>query len=130
MTNFVKNSMNKFDFINISERMKLIDDNKMECSVFLNRELELDDGRVLKGYEIWDSYKELLQNNEIDYAEKKVKLSKIVSDMNYFIYKVRKGNFNITECIGEIYYIEDGEKYFENGKFIKSKFQGIDSDIC
>ncbi|WP_242946987.1 hypothetical protein, partial [Clostridium haemolyticum] len=76
MTNFVKNSMNKFDFINISERMKLIDDNKMECSVFLNRELELDDERVLKGYEIWRVIKNYCKIMKIDYAEKKVKLSK------------------------------------------------------
>ena len=66
----------------------------------------------------------------MDYAERKVKLSKVVSYMNYFIYKVKKCNFNYTEYIGEIFYIEDGEEFFTNGKFDRKKFEGINLDIC
>ncbi|WP_347455328.1 helicase-related protein [Clostridium novyi] len=87
MVNFIENIVSKLNFIDVSERMKLIDDDKMESSVFLSREIQLEGGEVLKGEEVWNSYKELLKDNEMDYAERKVKLSKVVSYMNYFIAK-------------------------------------------
>ncbi|KGN02066.1 CRISPR-associated protein Cas3 [Clostridium novyi A str. 4570] len=130
MVNFIEKIVSKLNFIDVSKRMKLIDDDKMESSVFLSREIQLEGGEVLKGKEVWNSYKELLKDNEMDYAERKVKLSKVVSYMNYFIYKVKKCNFNYTEYIGEIFYIEDGEEFFTNGKFDRKKFESINLDIC
>ncbi|MCD3297817.1 helicase-related protein, partial [Clostridium botulinum] len=130
MTNFVKKDINEFNFMKVNERMKLIDDDKMECSVFLNREVELDHGVILYGEDVWNQYNELLKNNEMNYAEKKVKLSEINSKMSYFVYKVKKGNFNDNGCIGDIHYIENGEEYFQNGKFNRKKFDGsISSDM-
>lgn len=37
--------------------------------------------------------------------------------MNYFIYKISKnGNITYNEQVGDILYIEDGEKYFKDEK--------------
>ena len=54
---------------------------------------------------------------DMDYAEKRVKLSEIRSKMNYFIYSVKKNsNLCYNDIIGELRFIQDGERYFINGK--------------
>ena len=45
--------------------------------------------------------------------------------MNYFIYQIKKNSDLIyDEQIGDIVYIENGEKYFENNKLNRKKIQG------
>ena len=64
------------------------------------------------------------------YAEKKVRLSKVRSQMSEFVYQIQWNpdliyNDKIgQDQIGAMYYIEDGEKYFENGKLNRKKLQG------
>jgi CRISPR-associated endonuclease/helicase Cas3 len=44
--------------------------------------------------------------------------------MNYFIYQISKNNDLIyNDKIGEIYYIENGDKYFDGEKLDKDKFK-------
>lgn len=118
---FINNSVNKLNFKEVEERMRLIDEN-YEYSVFLNRKITLENGELLKGEKVWNDYANLLKNNKLNYAEKKVKLSEITSKLNYFIYKVRKNDFSYEDRIGGLYYISDGEKYFKNGKFNRENF--------
>ena len=43
--------------------------------------------------------------------------------MNFFIYEINKNmDLPYNDRIGELYYIENGEKYFSNGKLDKEKF--------
>ena len=99
-------------------------------SVYLSRTLTLEDSSSLDGSEIWNEYKQLLTDNSLDYAEQKIKLSKVTSKMNYFIYQIKRNPDLIYEdCIGELFYIEDGEKYFENGKLNREKVQGEIGDF-
>ena len=64
------------------------------------------------------------------YAEKKVRLSKVRSQMSEFVYQIQWNpdliyNDKIgQDQIGAMYYVEDGEKYFENGKLNRKKLQG------
>jgi len=56
--------------------------------------------------------------------EKMVKLSKVKAKMNYSIYRIRtKQNFNYSDRIGELLYIENGCDFFENGKLNKARFE-------
>ncbi|MCY6958356.1 CRISPR-associated helicase Cas3' [Clostridium brassicae] len=118
---FIKNSINKLNFKQIEERMKLIDE-RYEYSAFLNRTLKLENGEILDGEKVWNDYISLLKGSSLDYAEQKVRLSEVKSKLNYFIYKVNKNDFSYEDRIGDLYYIEDGEKYFENGKFNRENF--------
>ena len=46
--------------------------------------------------------------------------------MNKFIYRIKKSYINYNDIIGELYFIEDGDKYFDNGKLNRKKFvEGI-----
>lgn len=132
---FIDECIGGLNFIEVKERMKLIDDDKNETTIFLSRIIELKDGSFIDGDEIWQGFIEVLQDEEIEFAEKKIKLSEIRSIMSYFIYKIR-GNKDFTysdkvgkKRLGEIYFISDGERFFENGKFNKDSFISGSADI-
>ena len=124
---FFKEDVWMLNFKVIENRMKLIEDNNFTMSIYLARELEYsDDDNLIKlnGEEIWREYKYLLRNNKMDFAEKEVRLSKVRSHMNYFIYEINKNiDLPYNDKVGELYYIENGEKYFKNGKLDKEKFK-------
>lgn len=116
---FIYDQINQLDFRRVEDRMKLIDEHKH--TVFLNRRIVLESEEVLEGKKIWNQYKALLKNEKLEYAEKKVKISQITSKLSYFIYQVSATNFSYNERIGDMYYIENGDNYFTNGKFDRRK---------
>lgn len=104
--------------------MKLIDDNNWSISIFLSRKIKMDNGLILDGKEVWEKYEKLLCNNKLGYAEKEVKLSEARGNLNYFVYEINKSVDLIYQGkIGNLYYIENGDEYFENGKLNKDKFK-------
>lgn len=118
---FINDVVNKLNFKEISEKMTLIDEH-YKYSVFLSRKIHLENGQILDGNKVWNEYIKLLQDNKMDYAEKRVKLSRANSNLHHFIYKVKTNNFTYEKNIGDLYYIPDGEKYFEDGKFDRENF--------
>ena len=99
------------------KRMQLIDDNRLLKSVYLGRIIREENGEETDGRLLWEKYKQLIEETEMEYSERKVKLHNIRSKMNAFIYQFScKAKFMEDEQIGELYYIENGEAYFdENG---------------
>ena len=84
----------------------------------------MDNGSILDGETVWEEYKKLLCNNKLGYAEKEVKLSEARSNLNYFVYDIKKNvDLIYQDKIGTLYYIGNGDKYFENGKLNKDKFK-------
>lgn len=129
---FFKNHVAMLDFKSISERMKLIPDDEWKRSVFFNRAVEIcmeesggKEKETIYGHEVWKEYKELLRDDKMEYSEKQVRLSEVRSKLNYFIYEINK-NIEIlyNDKIGELYYVENGEKYFTNNKLDMNKIQG------
>ncbi|MEI7475490.1 MAG: CRISPR-associated helicase Cas3' [bacterium] len=117
-------------FSKIQKKLRLIDPKEHEYTIFINREIKTDNG-ILSGEKVWEDYKNLLENKLLEYSEKRVKLSKIIADVNYFTYKVSKNNFTHNDNIGDIFYIENGEEYFIKFdgvlKFDREKFEGKES---
>ncbi|MBD5136023.1 MAG: CRISPR-associated helicase Cas3' [Lachnospiraceae bacterium] len=119
LDSFINDAINSLDFYNIKDRMKLIDDDDWTISVFISRNIILPDGNILCGNEIWEDYKRILSDNSMNYAEKQVKLFNIKSKFNYFVYKVNcNTDINYNDFIGEIYFIQDGEQYLQDGRLI------------
>lgn len=119
---FFKEDVGGLKFSHVAEKMKLIDDTMERQSVYLAREIPLENGEVLDGKDIWNQYIELLRDNKMKYSEKEVKLSEVRAKMNNFIYEVQKNNNIIpNEIVGDLYYLEDGESYFKDGKVDKEK---------
>lgn len=123
---FREGSIKKLNYINVYEKMKLIDE-RNQFSVFLNIETYDLNGEKIQGQAIWEEYKNLIRDNNINYAEKQVKLSKVKENMDYFVYTVSKINFAYNDSIGDLTYVEDGEKFFTNGKFNPKAVDGFDS---
>lgn len=112
------------NFVAVEERMRLIDDSQWHMSVFLCRTIKLAGGKALDGETCWNEYKALLQNQTMNYAEKQVKLSEVRSNINYFIYQIKKNsNLAYNDCLGELLKIDNGEEFFENGKLNRKKLE-------
>ncbi|WP_239477089.1 CRISPR-associated helicase Cas3' [Megamonas funiformis] len=113
----------------IDKHMKLIDEDKNIVQVYLARKIVDINGDLIDGQEIWKQYVNLWKmKNSMDYAKWKVKMSIITSKMNYFIYQVNKSNLELKEYndkMGNIIYIEDGDKYFTKDKFNRELLQGV-----
>lgn len=127
---FFKQKVYKLDFPEISKTMKLIDDDFWSIDVVLCRKIELEDGSVLDGWEVWNRYKELLQDNDMDYSKKQVKLIEVRSQLSYFIYKL-KGNVDMqyNDIIGELRCIEDASDYFIDGKLDRERIGQLSYDF-
>lgn len=122
---FFEDKVGKLKWFEVKEKMKLITEDNWSMSVYLAREMEDEQGNKLDGKKLWQEYVELLKDFSMNYAKKKVKLSEITSKMNCFIYQIkRNADLNYNDKIGEIFYIEEGEKYFKNGKLDRKKVQG------
>lgn len=105
--------------------MKLIEEQKWNMQVYLGRKIEDENGESLDGNKLWEEYRELLENMDMGYAQKRVRLSEIRAKMNCFIYEIKQNSQIVyNDQIGELFYIEDGEKYFENGRLNRGKIQG------
>ncbi|MGL5434446.1 MAG: CRISPR-associated helicase Cas3' [Lachnospiraceae bacterium] len=120
---FFDEKVGGLNFTDISKRMALIDDDKWTKSVFLSREIEVDNG-TLKGDEVWEQYRLLLEDYEMDYSKKQVKLSKVRSKLNYFIYEISKHvPLDYNDQIGELYKIDNGDTYFIDDIFQRDKLE-------
>lgn len=112
----------KLEYNEITKRMRLIDDDIKEYRIFLNRDIEDDNGIIISGSEVWNEYKDVLQDTDLAYGEKRVKLSRTLAKLDYFTYKISRMTVSHNDILGNIYYIQDGEKYFTNGKFDRGLF--------
>lgn len=114
----------KLDFVWISQKMKLIDNNDdWKMSVYFARAITTDNGEIIDGKQVWEWYRELLSDMTMNYAKKQVLLSEVKSKMSYFIYQIKIDNsLDYNDRIGELYLIEDAEQYFENGRLNTDKF--------
>lgn len=114
----------------VRERMKLIPDNHQIMEVYLSRKLQDENGQMMDGQKIWTEYKELIQNVTMSYAQKRVRLSEVRSQMNYFVYQIKQNpDLNYNDKIGELICIDNGEKYFIDGKLDRKKLQGEVGDF-
>lgn len=115
----------QLEFLKIQKRMELIEEDCWHVDIILCRKLVMEDGTEKDGRKIWEHYKELLSDYQMDYSEKKVKLSECQSDLNLFRYQIKR-NIQIpyNEMIGELYCVYDGEQYFQDEKIDREKLEG------
>lgn len=125
--NFFSEQVMQLDFPNVKKWMQLIDEQCLSISVYLGRVLwDEESGELIDGNEIWKEYEALLRNTSMGYAEKTIKLSSVMAKMNCFIYQIHQRQIQVSfdEQIGELFYIQDGEKYFKDGRVNRAMIQG------
>ncbi|WP_296560647.1 CRISPR-associated helicase Cas3' [uncultured Acetobacterium sp.] len=123
--NFARETLWNFDYFELQKHMKLIDDNRQEISLFIcGNPVEMD-GVLIDSDGLWNDYLDLLLNNSMGYAEKRVRLSDFSEKMDYFIYQIPmpKYLFDHQGQIGDLYRCERDEAFFPNGKFDRNAFR-------
>ena len=63
----------------VDKRMQLINDNRLMKSVYLGRIIQEENGEEIDGRFVWDEYKQLIEETEMEYSERKVKLHNVRS---------------------------------------------------
>lgn len=107
----------KLDYKSIQERMRLIEDDQWTVDVFYNRTITVD-GQTIIGAKVWEEYKKLIKDTEMNYSKRQYFLSCTRVQMHYFIQRISKKEvINYTESFGNLLYVEDGERYFKDGRF-------------
>lgn len=128
---FYKN-LSELSYTEISKHMELITMENVQ--VFLphiikdeNGAVVVENGVELNGEVIWKKFIELNNNNTMRYAEKKIKSINYFVLLSYFTYQMPKekllDKLQSYENIGDIYYIPNGNKYIDNGKFDATSFK-------
>ncbi|GEB77862.1 CRISPR-associated helicase/endonuclease Cas3 [Sporolactobacillus inulinus] len=113
--------LNELHFQNVSNDLSLI--NQKTYLLVLNFSIEIN-GKKMNGEVIWNHFKQLLRDNEISYAEQQIKLSQINEKLDCFTFSTFKEPKFYDEKIGNMYYVQDGEKYVKWDETIgASKFQ-------
>lgn len=118
---FFKEEVGKLNYPYVCEKMKLIEDGRKLISVYFARSIQAGND-VIDGADVWNEYKELIGNPDLSYSERTVRIHDVRSKMNMFIYQFKDGiksNIEWNEQIGDIYYIEDGEDYFDDNGVLK-----------
>lgn len=124
LENFFREEVGKLNYPEVSKKMRLIDDQREMMNVFLSRNLILPNGEEVCGDEIWQEYESLLHDQEMDYSEQRVRLHETKCKMNMFVYQIEKGStfpWDEYEQIGDMYFIKNGDDYFENGILNREK---------
>ena len=118
---FFKTAVGFLNFPEVSKKMELIDSTLHKFSVYFGAG---DPESENESRNLWNEYKALLKTgktDEMNYAEKKVKLHDLRVKMNDYIYELNSiDGLPIEEEIGDLYYVSDGDQYFdENGKLCR-----------
>ena len=125
--NFFHDSVGCLDFMSVAEKMKIITGNQETVPVFFSRCIKTDNEEIIDGSDLWNTYKNLLLDNDMSYAEKKIKMHNLRAKMSFFIMELDEknaGEWIYNEKIGDVLYVEDGKKFYdENGTFKYSELE-------
>jgi len=110
------------DFDKLKEKMQLI---SPSMQVYIPYVLKTESGNIINGYEIWDNFKSICSAT-YGYAEKKIRLLEIRAKMEPFIFNITNSADEAIglqlEEFGGFYFVEDGERFIEEGKFNRKEF--------
>lgn len=127
---FYNDIVYKLNYLEVAKRMMLIDDNQWMVDVVLCRQIKNNDGEIIDGLEVWNRYKELLENNAMNYNKKQIELMDVRSQLHDFIYQFPKKTFiHYNDYIGDLLCVFDAEDYFVDGKLDRERFEQIEYDI-
>lgn len=130
------------NFSGIEKRMELIEDKYNQ--LFLAHEIIIpESNEVIDGIAVWENYRNLIFDNDMEYARKIVELSKIYEKMSYFLYNYSrepgsekyKFSRNVPpiydEVVGDIYFVKNGEAFITaDGKFDREGYrEKAESDV-
>ncbi len=119
---FARETLWNLDYFTLQNHMKLIDDRRQEVSLFIYEDPLYIDGELIDSLALWNHYLALLRDNTLDYAKKRVLLSRFCEKMDYFIYQIPHFSFDNDGQIGDLFLCKREDAFFPNGKFDRTAF--------
>lgn len=119
--------MNNLLFKKIYDNMKLIDDNTYTLYIPHRKFKDID------GYKVFEEYVRILEDETMNYAKKRIELSKLNEKINLFTFTVFKSDKLVLDIeteqikkIGSFYYIVEGDNYISSeGKLEREKLEEL-----
>lgn len=111
------------DYRKIQEWMQLIQKDKAVVDIYFNYKININ-GKEIVGEKVFKEYERIFSDDKISYAERKIRLSRIMEKLSLFTYSIYKNQLNVIKGEKKLgfYYVEDGENYIEDGRFCRSKY--------
>jgi len=113
------------DLKKLEQRMQLI---TPSIQLYIPYVFQTESGEAINGYDIWEEYKSVCLAS-YEYAKKKVLLSVIKGKMEPFLFNLVNSDDEPIglqlEEFGGLYFVEDGERFIENGKFDRKAFNAF-----
>ena len=106
-------------FYTIEDRMKLIENLTINIYIPIKNMMIKDKtGRplIINGNDIWNEYSNLVEDKNMRYSEKRVKIASYRENMSLFTYSLYGKAIKEVQPVGGIYYIPNGETFLKNGK--------------
>lgn len=120
--NYFTKKVRQLQFKNVEKDMRLI--TEKHYTLFIAHQVAYmnENGTevTVDGEQVWEEFNTLLADREMEYSEKRVKLSQVKEKMAYFMFSFgnQTDSYSVTpqiytEIIGDMYYIADGERFME-----------------
>lgn len=105
------NEIDNLLFLSIEKRMQLIEHNTI--SIYIPHTKI----KGISGYSLWKEYSQIISSTKLDFATKKVLISRLSKNMNIFVFNIfnnKKFKLDTIECVNGIYYLKNGEDFITN----------------
>lgn len=120
--NHFTKKVRQLQFKDVAKDMRLI--TEKHYTLFIAHQVTYMDENgtevTLDGTQVWTEFNTLLADREMEYSEKRVKLSQVKEKMAYFTFNFGNQTDSrsitpqiYTEIVGDMYYIADGERFME-----------------
>lgn len=122
---YFTSEVQKLQFEDIENRMRLITEKPYTLFIEHTVQYETDSGEtvILEGGQVWDRFKYLMEDKELEFAQRKIEMSQIHEKMAYFTYSYRMINKAkpetpriYSERVGDLFYVSNGEDYMDTDK--------------
>jgi CRISPR-associated endonuclease/helicase Cas3 len=121
----------QLQFFEVEKQMRLI--TEKQFTLFIDHSVTFTNEAGIveewEGKQVWEEFKNLMLDNELDYAERMVRLSQTKEKMAYFTYSYGvQHNSKLdapgiyTEKIGSLFYVPEGERFMELDENGSKKF--------
>jgi CRISPR-associated endonuclease/helicase Cas3 len=117
-------------FEEIEKHMKMIEDKPYTLFIAHMIEHITDNGEsvVFDGNLIWARFKALMTDSELEFAQRRIELSRLQEQMSYFTYSYRNfqnGKTKLPHCysvrLGDLFFVEYGEQFMTIDKQTNTK---------
>jgi CRISPR-associated endonuclease/helicase Cas3 len=102
----------ELNFLKIEDTMRLMEERFQLFIPYILKSCD-GNGQEISGYEVWESFKKIIENKTLSYAKRKIELSMLSVKMSYFTFSEFNKINGLDEYLGYTY-IPHGERFIDS----------------